>query len=384
MMKFFPLVWAGIWRKPVRTCLTLFALAMAFLLFAMLQGIDAGLDKMVERGRMDRLSVLPRFGTPLPVAYKDQIAQIPGVKTVVGQQSIVGYFRDPKFMFGLPGTDGDIFALEPEFKVTPEQIALYRSDRRNMIISRRVARDMQLEAGDQFPIKSTIPKMDGTTDWIFNIVAIVDDEEVPGTIVFAAADFNYINEERAQGKDVYNNIRLLIDDPDKAIDMAKAIDERFANSAAPTRTIIERESMENAYSNFDWLRLMVKAIVAATLFALLLLTSNTMIQSFRERTAELAVMKTIGFTERHVLGVLLGESLAQCLVGAGIGLALAPALVPFVKGLQAFGVGQFIQVPGWLIGAGIVVALAVGLISASFPARKASKLTIIEALSTRR
>jgi putative ABC transport system permease protein len=357
---------------------------MAFLLFAMLQGIDAGLDQIVARGRMDRLTVVPRFGTPLPVAYKDQIAQIPGVVATVGSQSIVGYFRDPKFMFGLPGEDGNIFKVETEFKATPEQLALYNSDRRAMIISPRVANDMQIKVGDQFPIKSTVAKMDGSTDWVFNIVAIVDDEATPGMVPFAAGHFDYINEERADGKNVFNNIRLLIDDPEKALDTVKAIDERFANSGAPTRTIIEREGMENGFSNFDWLRLMVNAVVTATLFSLLLLTSNTMIQSFRERTAELAVMKTIGFTERHVLGILLGESIAQCLVGAGIGLGVAPALVPFVKSLQPFGFGQFIQVPGWLIALGFVVALVVALISAAFPARSASKLTIVEALSTRR
>jgi putative ABC transport system permease protein len=354
------------------------------LLFAMLQGINAGLDQIVARSRSDRLTIVPRFGTPLPVAYKDQIAQIPGVTTIVGQQTIVGYFRDPKFMFGLPGTDGDIFKVETEFKVTPEQLAQYQSDRRNMIISPRVARDMQIGVGDKFTIKSTIAKMDGSTDWEFNIVAVVDDAQTPGTVPFAAGHFDYVNEERAEGKNVYNNIRLLIDDPEKAVDIVKAVDERFANSAAPTRTIIERESTENGFSTFGWLRLMVMVIVSATLFSLLLLTSNTMIQSFRERTAELAVMKTIGFTERHVLGLLVAESVAQCLVGAAIGLSLAPVLAPFVKSLQPFGFGQFIQVPPVLIYVGLVLALAVGLISAAFPVRKAAKMTIVEALSTRR
>ncbi|MGE3332365.1 MAG: ABC transporter permease [Rhodospirillaceae bacterium] len=385
MMKFVPLIWAGIWRKPTRTLLTLFALAMAFLLFAMLQGISAGLDQIVARGRMDMLIVVPRFGSPLPVAYKEQIAQMRGVKAVVGSQNIVGYYRDPKFNFALPGVDGDVFAVDTAFKVTPEQRAKFEGDRTAMIISPRVSNDMGgLKVGDQFAIKSMVPKADGSNDWIFNIVAIVDDETTPGMVPFAVGHFAYINEERAQGKDVFNNIRLIIDDADKAMEMSRAIDERFANSGAPTRTIIDREGVENGFSTFDWLRLMVIAIISATLFALLLLTSNTMIQSFRERTAELGVLKTIGFTERQILGLLLGESVAQSLVGAGIGLALAPALAPFVKSLQPFGFGQFIQVPGYLIGLGLVLAVFVGLISAALPARSAAKLTIIDALSTRR
>lgn len=383
-MKFLPLIWAGVWRKPTRTLLTLFALAMAFLLFAMLQGINAGLNQIVARGRMDLLIVLPRFGAPLPMAYKDQIAQIPGVKAVVGSQFIIGYYRDPKFNFVVPAAHGDIFKVDTAFKVTPEQLALFNSDRTAMIISPRVANDMQIKVGDRFPIKSMVARTDGSTDWIFNIVGIVDDETAPGTVPFAVGHFDYVNEERAQGKNLFNNIRLVIDDPDKAVETAKAIDERFANSAAPTRTLIDREALENGFSSLEWVRLMVLAVISATLFSLLLLTSNTMIQSFRERTAELAVLKTIGFTERHVLGILLGESLAQCLAGAGIGLALAPVLAPFVKSLQPFGFGQFIQVPGYLIAVGLALAIVVGLISAAFPVRSAAKLTIVEALSTRR
>lgn len=383
-MKFFPLIWAGIWRKPVRTCLTLFALAMAFFLFAMLQGVGVGLDQLLERSRADRLTVVPRFGTPLPMAYKDQIAQIPGVVTVVGQQAFTGYFRDPKFVFGFGVAGEDVFNVEFEFKVTPELLETFRSDRRNMIISPRVARDMQINVGDEFPIKSQIPKMDGSTDWSFRIVGIVDDESIPGSIPFLAAHLDYVNEERAEGKNLYNSIRLIIDDPEKGVEVAKAIDDMYINSAAPTRTFVEREAFENGNANQAWLRFMIMGVISATLFSLFLLTANTMIQSFRERTAEFAVMKTIGFTERHVLTVLLGESIAQCLVGAGIGLALAPILTPAVKSLQAFGFGNFIQVPGTLVLTGFAVALGLGLISAAVPARRAARLTIVEALSTRR
>lgn len=383
-MKFFPLIWAGLWRKPVRTCLTLFALAMAFFLFAMLQGIGVGLDQLLERSRADRLTVVPRFGTPLPMAYKDQIAQIPGVVTVVGTQSFSGYFRDPKFVFGFFVAGEDAFKVETEFKPTPEQLELFRSDRRAMIISPRVARDMQIAVGDEFPIKSQIRKVDGATDWSFKIVGMVDDESIPGSIPFLAAHLNYVNEQRAEGKDLYNALRLIIDDPEKGVDVAKAIDDMFINSAAPTRSFIEREAFENGNANQAWIRFMIMGVVSATLFSLFLLTANTMIQSFRERTAEFAVMKTIGFTEKHMFSFLVGESIAQCLVGAGIGLALAPILTPAVKSLQAFGFGNFIQVPVTLVLAGLAVALGLGLISAAVPARRAARLTIIEALSTRR
>ncbi|MGE4061836.1 MAG: ABC transporter permease [Rhodospirillaceae bacterium] len=383
-MRFLPLVWAGIWRKPVRTCLTLFALAMAFLLFAMLQGIGVGLDQLLERSRNDRLTVVPRFGTPLPMAYKDQIAQIPGVVAIAGQQNFNGYFRDPKFVFGFGAGGEEMLRIETEFKVSPEQLAAFRADRRNMIISPRVARDMQIAVGDPFPIKSSIAKMDGTTDWAFNVVAMVDDPQMPGAIPFILAHFDYVNEERAEGKNVFSSLRLIVDDPERAVDVAKAIDAMFINSAAPTRTFIEREVFENGNANQAWIRLMIIGVVSATLFSLLLLTSNTMIQAFRERTAELAVMKTIGFTDRHVFTVLVGESLAQCLTGAAIGLVITPLALPYVKAAQPFGFAAFIQVPAGLVVIGLGIAVIVALISSAVPVARAARLTIIDALATRR
>src|SRR4051812_4202344 len=157
-MKFLPLIWAGIWRKPGRTALTLFALAMAFVLFGTARGVNSGFDHVVAKARADRLFVNPRFGAPLPIAGKQQIEQITGVKTVIADQFIGGYYQDPKKPLFVEGQSENVFDVMTEYNIKPADIEKWKNTRTGVIYTQRIADLMRLKTGDRVTIHSITPK----------------------------------------------------------------------------------------------------------------------------------------------------------------------------------------------------------------------------------
>jgi putative ABC transport system permease protein len=379
-MKYLPLVLAELWRKPLRTTFTTLALVVAFVLFGLLRGINAGFDILIANSRMDRLYVGTRYGAPLPMADKAQIAQMPGVKAVTAQAYMGGTVGgDPKRQFFVGLCDDGFFDFFSQFNATPAQVAEMRGKRTAFIISRTSANDWGFKVGDRVTMKSPIAKKDGRTEWEFDLVAIVDSQTTPFGI--SVGNLEYLNEERAAGKDMADQFLVIMSDPNLSVGTAKAIDDRYLNSGAPTFSVVERLIRENNQGDNSVVT-MVNAIVLSTLFALLLMTSNSMMQSFRERVPEFGTLKTLGFSDRQVLGLVLAEAVIQCLVGAAVGLTIARLLVPYVKKLLS-GPAVLMAVPWSLVGLGLVVAFLVALVSAAVPAWRASRMQIVDALAAR-
>jgi putative ABC transport system permease protein len=377
-MKYLPLVWAGLWRKRLRTIFTLLSIVVAFVLFGILQGVDASLSHMLNEMRLDRLLTFSRFGGPMPMADLDRIERVPGVKLIAPNSFLFGYYQDPKTLFNLLMLDERSFAAYPEFDfITKPQVDELMRTRTGIIISKKRAEQFGWKVGDRIQLHLQYTGTQPMTVWTFDVLSITDDVDFnPNGYILG--NYIYLDETRTTDKGTVARFVTRIDDPAHAAAVIRAIDDQFANSATPTRTVSERTSAQaqlNASVNTTFF---VKAVVGAAFFTLLLLTANTMAQSLRERTSEFAVLKTLGFSDGGVLAIVLAESAVICALGAAIGLALAKLLMPLAE--KTIGIAS---IPPIVLAEGALAAVLVALASGLAPALRARRLSIVDALAGR-
>ena len=386
-MKYLPLVWAALRRKPARTLLTCFSIVTAFFLFGTLQGINVGIAKVMELTSVSHLVVMSRVnqGAPMPLAHAAQIRSIPGVTAVSPFNVVVGTYQRPNNPMIIIGSDFDaLLKVSADLKVPPDQVAAMRRTRSGIVVGVTTAKQYGWKIGDRVPVHGFAAKADGTTDWVFDIVGLYTLQQ-PDWATRIFANYDFINEAVTTGKNQSVQFYVGINDPAKSAAISQTIDERFANSPDQTATANEKDYLETTLRQIGDINYLVNGVVGAVLFTLLFLTSNTIAQSVRERTAELAVLKTLGFTDAGVQWLVLAEALTLAMVSAALGVALASRVLPWVTSgpaLASQGIGAM-HVPGLVYGAAALVALLLALISGVPPAVRARRLNIVAALSGR-
>ena len=381
-MKYLPLIWAGIWRKPGRTALVLLQVALAFALFGILQGMKTGVDQAIANARADVLFVGPAAfgGTPLPGAYLERLKSIPGVTSVTFADGILGTYQKPtEAVYVLALENNDVWlTLAPEiFSVTPKDLDALHKARTGVLISADIGKKYGWKIGDRIPLTSNVVKSDGSATWTFDVVGMFTAHEI-GQGGYIVANYAYLDEARTINKGTVRNFYALISDPKQAASMSQTIDDAFANSSNETRTASFKEGAQQQMRAIGDLNFAIRSIVSAVLVALLFSTSTMMMQTIRERTPELAVLKTLGFTDRAVFLMVIAEALLVCMAAALIGLALATALFPYAAKFVAG-----LSMPKAVIAIGLLGAVFVALISVAVPASRAARLRVVDALAGR-
>ncbi len=381
-MKYIPLIWLGIWRKPGRTSLVLLQVALAFALFGVLQGMKTGVDHAVADARADVLFVAPAAfgGAPLPYAYIERLKKIPGVKTVSFADGFLGTYQKPtEFVFVLAIEKSKVWlTLVPEiFMVMPRDLEALQNTRNGVLISADIASKYGWHIGDRIPLTSSTLQGNGSGSWVFEVVGTFTAHEVSqgGYIV---ANYDYLDEARALNKGTVRNFYAVASDPKQAGAVTEAIDAAFANSSVETRTASFKENAQQQMKSIGDLNFAIRSILSAVLVALLFSTSTMMMQTIRERTPELAVLKSLGFSDRAVFLMVLAEALVTCVAAALIGLALAWGLFPYASKFVAG-----LAMPMIVITSGVIGAVFVALISAAVPAFRAARLQVVDALAGR-
>lgn len=380
-MKYLPLIWAGLMRKPARSAFTLLSVAVAFLLFGMLQGINAGYSAVIEAQHLDRLLTDPRVpgGAPMPAAAVAKIGKLPGVTSVCGRAAFFGYYQEPRNgLFALATDPADWFAVRPEFEIPAEQLAVLKGTRAGIAMTPALRDRLKLKLGDKVPVRSRIARRDGNPVWTFELVGIFDTPDSPGQGQLALINYDYFDEARSTDIGTVDRIIVRIADPSRSAQTAAVIDRLFANSAHETRTQNEKELTESSIQQLGDIGFFTNAIISAVFFALLFVTGNTMVQSVRERIPEFAVLRTIGFPGVGVLAIVLAESTLLCVLAAGIGLAIAAALFPGLRDIIGL-----TRLSWTVVIAGMGTAVLLALISALLPAWHVKRLRIVDALGAR-
>jgi putative ABC transport system permease protein len=380
-MKYLPLIWMGLWRKRGRTILIFLQVAVAFALFGVLQGLKTGAEHAAAAARADLLIVHSRlsFGVPLPVGLLGQIRSVPGVAEAVPVDLAPATYRDPKQQVMLVAIEPDAGWVSAfNYTISPAYVRAFRATRTGILVNEELVKQYGWKVGDRIPLQTDVVQLNGSKAWTFDIVGTFSDSDIAGGGRNILVNYDYMNEARASGKDTVTHFSVRIADPRAAAAMSDAIDTRFANSSNETRSESIREMAQANLQSIGDLEFLIRTVVAAVLAALLFATATMMAQSVRERTPEIAVLKTVGFTNGAVFALTLAESAIVCVMAGAVGLALATLVFPYASNIV-----HGISMPWIIIVLGLFAALAVALVSAAVPAALAARLEVATALTGR-
>jgi len=380
-MKIFKLIFKNAFRHKLRTFLTILGIAIAVIAFGVLRTVVTAWYVGVEATSANRLITRQAvsFIFPLPYTYRDKIKEVPGVTTVTFATWFQGVYIDKNQFFARFACDAEtMFDVYPEFLLSKNELATFKREQNSCIVGRDIAKQYKLKVGDVMPIEGDIYP----GKWEFVIRGIYQPRDKTTDATQMLFHWNYINErmkketpERAGEVGWYV---VQIKDPAQAGIISKQIDDLFKNSNAETKTESERAFAQSFLASTSAIITAMNILSFVIIGIILLVLGNTMIMSARERTREYAVMKTIGFTGSHLIGLIMGESLFISIIGGAVGLALT---FPLVKGLEQVipkGVFPIFQIEPITVVLAALSALLIGFLSSLSPIQRALKMQIVE------
>lgn len=383
-MKFLPLIWRNLMRRKVRTVLTVASIFIAFLLFGVLMAVKAAFSMGVEIAGADRLIMIHKVSLIqlLPRAYLERIKAVEGVTLVTHQNWFGGYYQEPSnFLPNFAVEPEQYLAMYPEFTVPDEHKKAWFANRTGALVGIDTATRFGWKVGDRVPLISPIYRKPDGTPWEFTIEGIYD-SPVKGTdktqFLF---HYDYPNEVLRDFPGVANQVGwyvVKVADPNQSDVLAKRIDAMFANSSAETKTATEKAFISDFANQVGDIGAIMVAIASIVMFFILFVAGNAMAQSIRERTSELAVLKTLGFRDGLILTLVLIESSVIALLGGGLGLAIAWVII--AQGDPTGGFLQAFYFPPRDLALGITLVFLLGIGTGLLPALQAQRLKIVTAL----
>ena len=376
---------ANLFRKKARTSLTMLSIITAFLLFGLLQSVNvlfsAGADflgtaRLITQARVS-------FTQSLPMRMRAEIENVPGVEAVTQSQWFGGVWQGKDQLVALAVDPLRFHAVYPEWDLPEAQWKQFAETRTAMVAGRKIADQYGWKVGQKVPISSNIfPQKNGSKDWVFDLVGIVDgkDEGWKRQATQVWINHGYFDEENQFGSGSGGIYLIKLKNPDDAAKVARIIDAKFENSPDETKTQNEKDWNLGFAKQFGDIGLIVRWILFAVFFTLLLVVGNTMAQSMRERVPEMAVLKTLGFSDGTVLGFVMAETVALCAIGGLIGLGLATVAGWFIA---QSGIPIPLRVEWRVWTAGIIAILLLSIAVGLLPALRAKRLKIVDALAGR-
>jgi putative ABC transport system permease protein len=387
-VKFLPLLWSSLLRRKLRTVFTLLSIAVAFTLFGVLMATRTAFSAGVTMAGAERLVMLDKVSmvNALPLRYRAQIASAPGVADVTHGNWFGGIYQDPKNVFATIAVEPESWLrIHPEFVVPSSQQQAWLADRTGAMVGVETAQRFNWRLGDRVPLQGTIYRRPDGRPWEFTIDAIYDSPEGVADRTQFFIHQTYLNETLAPGaygRDEVTYFVVKVADPRESEQVASRLDALFAGSSPQTRTATEKAFVSSFANQIGDIGAIMLAIAGAVLFTILIVTGNTMAEATRERTSELAVLKTLGFSDGKIVALVLAESCLIALSGGGLGLGLAIAGITAI-GDPTRGMLPPIHLPAGEIVRGVGFIVMLGVMAGLLPALQARRLRIVDALRRR-
>ena len=382
-MKYLHLVWASLFRSRTRTFLTLLSVVTAFLLFGLLDSVRVAFNASSSVAGYDRMVVASRLSITqmLPVRLEEQIRQVDGVEDVVRAAWFGGVYRDQRSFFPNFSVGPGWFDVYSEYVISDEHVAAFEATRDGAVVGESLARQFGWEVGDVIPMQATIFPTQGSNDWQFKLVGTfkLADDKRKGEENALYFRWDYFNEANDFVKDRVGWWMVTLEDPSRADQVAQAIDKLSENSDHETKTQSEQAFNQSFIKQFADVGVIVTAIVGAVFGAL-----NTMYAAVATRAREIATLRALGFRGVPVVVAVMLETMLLALLGGILGAALA--WLVFNGYTAATLSGNFsqvmfeFQVGPELMWTGLKWALGIGLVGGLFPALRAARLPVTEAL----
>jgi len=378
-MRFMPLVLANLFRHKRRSILTILSVAMALFLFASLRSFETTVDSLTKAGSDSRMVVRNATGIvlPLPMSYAQRLAAVPHVTGVSWAAWFGGWYRDPKEFFANFAVDAaSMFPMYPEMIMDSQQVRDFMADRSAAVVGVDLMEKYGWTLGQTITLNGTIYP----GEWRFNIRAVYRAAEGSAfdelSLMF---HYDYLY-EGTQREATPGWFYLTLDDQNEAANVAATIDAQFKNSNAATKTETEKAFNASWFTMFGNVKFLLTTIGIAVVFAILLVTGNAMMMSARERTGQIAVLKTLGFGSGLLFVLEMSEAVIISLTGAVLGLGGAWLMWANVEIFQQF-VPGFRVAPSTLV-IGSLVAAGLALVSGFVPALRAYQLSVVQGLRT--
>ena len=376
-MRYRHLLLANLFRRRIRTGLTVGSFAVALFLFGILAVVRGAFHQGIDVAGTDRLVIINKVSLiqPLPFAYRDRLLRIPGVAQATFATWFGGVYQDERNFFPQFAVDKEHYRdLFPEFLIPDDQWQAFLADREGCVVGVGLAQRFGWKLGDRIPIRGTIyPGV-----WEFNVRAIYRGGRTQDDTTQFWFHWDYLDERRPLDKGFVGWYTVRITNPDDAVRVARAIDDDFANSPFETKTDTEKAFAASFVKQMGNIEFLILSVGSVVFFTLLLVTGNTMAIAVRERVRELAVLKAVGFSDGLVLGLILGETVVVAAVGGGLGVGLAKLFT--LRGDPTGGLLPFFYLPPQAMVVGVVLAVAVGLLAGVLPAVAAMRLRVVDAL----
>ncbi len=378
------LIRRNLFRRKLRASLMIVSILTAFAIFGVLACFERSFSAGADVAAADRLVVVNKinFTQPLPIAYFNRVRAVPGVQQVTHFNWFGGYYQDPKnFLIVMavdPATYLDLYANDIE--VTPEVRQAFVRERTGALVGEAMAQKWGWKVGDHVPIASNIfSQKNGSHSWDFTIIGLFGGKKPQFDTNFMLFQYDYFDETRSFGKDLVGWLALRTTSPSLNDQVSKKIDAMFANSSYETATDTEKAFNKAFVAQFGNIALIVTLVVGAAFATILMIVGNTMALSVRERTREIGVLKTLGFSGGRILRLVLGESILLALIGGVPGLGLAAAFVVMMRD-SLVGLVPRMTVEPVVVLTALVIMLALGLVTGLIPALGAMRLKIADAL----
>jgi putative ABC transport system permease protein len=383
-MNDFVLVRKNLFRKKLRAVLMIVSILTAFAIFGVLTSVGEAFNAGQDRAEADRLVVVNKinFTQPLPIAYFNRVKAISGVRQVTHLNWFGGYYQDPKnFLIVMavePTTYMEVYGNDID--ISPDVQQAFRRGRTAALVGDAMAKKWGWKVGDQVPISSNIfSQKSGARTWDFDIVGIFTRKKPQTDTNFMVFQYDYFDETRSFGKDTIGWLTLRTGSPTLNDGVIKTIDQLFANSSYETATDTEKAFNKAFVAQFGNIALIVVLVVGAAFVTILMIVGNTMALSVRERTREIGVLKTLGFSGGRILRLVLGESILLALIGGLPGLGLAVAFLLLVRD-SLTGILPHINIAPGIMLTGIALMVGLGVVTGLVPALNAMRLKIAAAL----
>lgn len=378
-LRLLPLIWANLRRRPLRTLFTFLSIAVAFMLFGLLQALRSGFFGGAELAGVDRAITMHKMSIiqQLPRSYAERVKAVPAIKAINYQSWFGGWYRNERTQLSTLATDQNtFFEVYPEFRIADEQKRAWLADRTAVIAGKDVAARFGWKVGDRIPLQQSLPYKQNGNTWEVTIAGIFEEQSNNGNIFMR---HDYLSEGSPWARDRIGWIVSRLENPDDLPRVTAAIDALFANSSIETKSSSEKTWVGDFAKQVGNIGAILSAVAAAVFFTMLLVTANTMAQSVRERTSELGVMKTLGFSNGAVTRMVLAEALLLTLAGGLLGLGLAFVVVGGMRAALSTWL-PLIALDRGSAAMAIALMVVLGLAAGVLPALRAMRLKVVDAL----
>jgi len=379
-MKFIGLVLKSARRSKRRTLLTVMSVAIAVFLFASLRAVIDGFNAGAEASSSTRIVTIRSTSLifSMPTSHAEAIKSTPGVQDITWANWFGGIYKDPNNFFANFAVEPESYLrMYPEISLTPDERKAFLEDRTGCIVGDGLAKRYNFKVGDKITLMVGIPTY-GTQDYDFTVRGIYRSRGGAVDNQSMMFHWKYVD-ERSLVKGQVGWYVVQVSHPDEATRVALAIDQKFANSPYETKTDTERAFQSSFVSMFGNLNLLLGSIALAVVITTLFVAANTMAMSVRERTTEIAVMRTLGFPSRTIFLLVAGEALLMAAVGGILGIGVARLIVN-PNFLAAGGFIPEIRVNNLNVLVGLGLSVLIGILAGFIPATLASRLKIVDAL----